>query len=107
MSRVGHHADRIVDFVLCQLSPCDGRGEEPSVPVRDLIGLLVENGYSGAVSSEYEGWHWNNWQSPFEIIATEQAVQRSAAEGSGSRMITDAAEARRIIDTHLGKAVQA
>ena len=69
--------------------------------------LLVEQGYSGAISSEYEGWHWNNWQSPFEIIAAEQAVQRSAAEASGSRMITDAAEARRILDTHLGKAVQA
>lgn len=85
----------------------DERSEEPSVPVRDLIRLLVENGYSGAISSEYEGWHWNNWQSPFEIIAAEQAVQRSAAEASGSRMITDAAEARRILDTHLGKAVQA
>ena len=85
----------------------DERGEEPSVPVRDLIGLLVEQGYSGAISSEYEGWHWNNWQSPFEIIAAEQAVQRSAAEASGSRMITDAAEARRILDSHLGKAVQA
>ena len=55
----------------------DENGEEPSVPVRDLIRLLVENGYSGAISSEYEGWHWNHWQSPFEIIAGEQAVQRS------------------------------
>jgi hypothetical protein len=64
------------------------------VPVRDLSRLLVENGYSGAISSEYEGWHWNHWQSPFEIIAGEQAVQRSAAADAGSRMITDAAEAR-------------
>ena len=47
----------------------DENGEEPSVPVRDLIRLLVENGYNGAISSEYEGWHWNYWQSPFEIIA--------------------------------------
>ena len=85
----------------------DERGEEPSVPVRDLVKLLVENGYSGAISSEYEGWHWNSWQSPFDIIAAEQAVQRSAANDAGSRMITDAAEARRILDTHLRKAVQA
>ncbi len=72
----------------------DENGEEPSVPVRDLITLLVENGYSGAISSEYEGWHWNYWQSPFEIIRGEQAVQRSAAADAGIRMITDAAEAR-------------
>jgi sugar phosphate isomerase/epimerase len=85
----------------------DEQGEEPSVPVRDLIALLVENGYSGAISSEYEGWHWNYWQSPFDIIAGEQAVQRSAAEAAGSRMITDAAEARAILDAHLRKAVRA
>ena len=72
----------------------DENGEEPSVPVRDLIRLLVENGYDGAISSEYEGWHWNYWQSPFEIIAGEQAVQRSAAEAAGSRMVVDADEAR-------------
>jgi len=72
----------------------DEHGEEPSVPVRDLVRLLVENGYNGAISSEYEGWHWNHWQSPFEIIAGEQRVQRSAAQDAGSRMVTDAAEAR-------------
>jgi hypothetical protein len=72
----------------------DDDGEEPSVPVRGLVKLLVENGYNGAISSEYEGWHWNHWQSPFDIIAAEQAVQRSAAADAGSRMITDLAEAR-------------
>lgn len=72
----------------------DDQHEEPSVPVRDLITLLVENGYNGAISSEYEGWHWNHWQSPFDIIRDEQAVQRSAAADAGSRMTTDAAEAR-------------
>lgn len=64
------------------------------MPVRDLIALLVRNGYNGAISSEYEGWHWNYWQSPFDIIRDEQAVQRSAAQNAGSRMVTDAAEAR-------------
>lgn len=72
----------------------DDSGEEPSVPVRDLIRLLVDNGYNGAISSEYEGWHWNYWQSPFEIIAGEQAVQHSAAQDAGSRMVTDGADAR-------------
>ena len=78
----------------------DENGEEPSVPVRDLIELLVKNGYSGAVSSEYEGWHWNNWQSPFDIVRDEQAVQRSAAEKAGSRMVTGAADARTVLAAH-------
>ncbi|KAA9105077.1 sugar phosphate isomerase/epimerase family protein [Microbacterium rhizomatis] len=85
----------------------DENGEEPSVPVRDLIALLVDNGYSGAISSEYEGWHWNYWQSPFDIIAGEQAVQRSAATAAGSRMITDAGEARSILSAHHAVAARA
>lgn len=85
----------------------DENGDEPSVPVSDLITLLVDNGYSGAVSSEYEGWHWNHWQSPFEIVRGEQVIQRAAAEAAGSRMITDAAEARRALDAHLAHAVRA
>jgi len=84
----------------------DERGEEPSVPVRDLIRLLVENGYNGAVSSEYEGWHWNHWESPFDIIRAEQAVQRSAAEAAGSRMTTDAAQAREQLRSHLAQPVR-
>lgn len=84
----------------------DENGEEPSVPVRDLIALLVDNGYSGAVSSEYEGWHWNYWQDPFEIVAGEQAVQRSAATNAGSRMITDPAEARAALSAHLAQPVR-
>lgn len=64
------------------------------MPVRDLVKLLVENGYKGAISSEYEGWHWNYWESPFDIIRAEQAVQRSAADNAGSRMVTDLTEAR-------------
>ena len=83
----------------------DENGEEPSVPVRDLIALLVRNGYSGAVSSEYEGWHWNYWQDPFEIVRGEQAVQRSAALEAGSRMITEAGEARVALRGHLGQPV--
>ncbi|MGO2189069.1 MAG: sugar phosphate isomerase/epimerase family protein [Microbacterium gubbeenense] len=78
----------------------DENGDEPSVPVRDLIRLLVENGYSGAVSSEYEGWHWNDWQDPFQIVTAEQAVQRDGAAAAGSRMITEADEARRVLAAH-------
>ncbi len=54
------------------------------MPVRELIALLVDEGYQGAISSEYEGWHWNYWDDSFEIVAGEQALQRSAAEAAGS-----------------------
>ena len=84
----------------------DENGEEPSVPVRGLIDYLVTHGYSGAVSSEYEGWHWNSWESPFDIIGAEHAVQRSAAENAGSRMITDPAEARAVLSSHLAQPVR-
>lgn len=84
----------------------DTDGEEPSVPVRELIALLVSIGYNGAVSSEYEGWHWNYWESPFDIIRAEQAVQRSAAADAGSRMITDPAEARAVHSAHLARPVR-
>ncbi|PLC11697.1 sugar phosphate isomerase [Kocuria flava] len=84
----------------------DEHGEEPSVPVRELIGQLVRSGYSGAVSSEYEGWHWNSWDDPFRIVHAEQAVQRSAAADAGSRMLTDAHEARRALERHLAPPVR-
>lgn len=79
----------------------DENHEEPTVPVRGLVKLLIDNGYSGAISSEYEGWHWNYWQSAFEIVRDEQAVQRSAAADAGSRMVTDAREAREALSAHL------
>jgi hypothetical protein len=84
----------------------DEQGEEPSVPVRDLIALLVDIGYTGAISSEYEGWHWNYWQSPFDIIRGEQAVQRSAAVNAGSRMVTSSEEARAQLSRHLRQPVR-
>ncbi|MBN9605332.1 MAG: hypothetical protein J0G30_01815 [Actinomycetales bacterium] len=80
----------------------DENGEEPSVPVRGLIEFLVQHGYNGAISSEYEGWHWNYWEDPFDIIRGEHVVQRSAAIDAGSRMITDPAEARAVLTAHLG-----
>lgn len=81
----------------------DENGEEPSVPVRGIVEFLIEHGYSGAISSEYEGWHWNDWQSPFDIVRAEQEIQRAAATGTGSRMITDPGQARSVLEAHLGR----
>ena len=65
----------------------DENGEEPSVPVRDLIKLLVENGYNGAISSEYEGWHWNNWQSA--VRHHPRRAGRAALRRRGRRLAHD------------------
>ena len=85
----------------------DGAGEEPSVQVRELIALLVNAGYNGAVSSEYEGWHWNYWDDAFGIIAAEQALQRAAAIDAGSSMVVDADTARAQLMAHFGRAASA
>jgi sugar phosphate isomerase/epimerase len=84
----------------------DALGEEPSVPVRDLIALLVDVGYNGAISSEYEGWHWNSWESPFDIVRAEQAIQRSAAHNAGSCMVLQPAQARDALHRHLAQPVR-
>jgi hypothetical protein len=81
----------------------DASGDEPSVPVRELIDLWVGSGYSAAISSEWEGFHWNDWDDPFEVVASEQSLARSAAETSGSRIVVDPAEARTLIRTHEGE----
>jgi hypothetical protein len=75
----------------------DGDGDEPSVPVRELIGLWVGSGYSAAISSEWEGFHWNDWDDPFAVVAGEQALMRASAQAAGSRIVVEAAEARRLL----------
>lgn len=85
----------------------DATGEEPSVPVRELIALLVNSGYQGAISSEYEGWHWNYWDDAFGIVAGEQALQRSAAVDAGSAMVLDAGAARDQLRSHFGRTASA
>jgi len=55
-------------------------GREPVVPVEELLGVLVEGGYHGYISSEYEGWHWNTGSDAFEMVARHQALCRSVLE---------------------------
>lgn len=75
----------------------DDAGEEPSVPVRELIDLWVRSGYSHAISNEWEGFHWNDWDDPFEVIARVQQLIRGAAADSGSRIVVDPAQARHLL----------
>ncbi|WP_374976528.1 sugar phosphate isomerase/epimerase family protein [Microbacterium trichothecenolyticum] len=74
----------------------DAQGEDPSVPAREIIDLYVKEGYSRTISSEWEGFHWNDWENAFDVIASQQALLRDAAARSGSRMIVDPSEARSI-----------
>jgi Xylose isomerase-like TIM barrel len=52
-------------------------GREPVVPIEELLDVLVEGGYTGYISSEYEGWHWDIESDAFEMVAREQALCRS------------------------------
>jgi Xylose isomerase-like TIM barrel len=77
----------------------DAAGDEPTVPVAEIIDLWVRCGYSAAISSEWEGFHWNDWENPFDVVAGEQALIRRSAEAAGSRIVTDPAEARGLLGT--------
>jgi hypothetical protein len=58
----------------------DQDGREPVVPVEELVDVLVDGGYGGYISSEYEGWHWNTQSDPFEMVARHQALIRSVLD---------------------------
>jgi hypothetical protein len=51
-------------------------GQEPVVPMDELLGVLVDGCYSGYISSEYEGWHWNAGADAFEQVARHHALCR-------------------------------
>ena len=55
-------------------------GREPVVPIEELLDVLVQCGYTGYISSEYEGWHWDIESDAFEMVAREQALCRSVLE---------------------------
>nr|BBE36491.1 C-glucoside lyase alpha subunit [Microbacterium sp.] len=54
----------------------DENGEEPSVPHGLLLRQLVDAGYTGYISSEWEGWHWNTTDDPFEMVAWQHRLMR-------------------------------
>src|SRR5204862_6924326 len=57
-----------------------GDGREPVVPVEELLDVLVDGGYAGYISSEYEGWHWNTRSDAFAMVIRHQALIRRVLE---------------------------
>ena len=55
-------------------------GREPVVPVEELLDVLVDGGYAGYISSEYEGWHWNTRSDAFAMVSRHQALIRRVLE---------------------------
>jgi sugar phosphate isomerase/epimerase len=53
---------------------------EPAIPVAETIRVLIEAGYEGYVSSEYEGWHWDIASDAWEMVAREQRIIRGVLE---------------------------
>ncbi|GHF34719.1 sugar phosphate isomerase/epimerase [Amycolatopsis bartoniae] len=54
----------------------DASGDEPSVPVKDILRVFIDSGYTGYISSEWEGWHWNVTDDPWDMIARHQKLER-------------------------------
>jgi hypothetical protein len=55
----------------------DEHGDEPSVPYPELLSVLVESGYSGYISSEWEGWHWDDTPDPFAMVQNHHRLLES------------------------------
>ncbi|GAA4718741.1 sugar phosphate isomerase/epimerase family protein [Phytohabitans rumicis] len=54
----------------------DASGDEPAVPVRDILRVFLRSGYTGYISSEWEGWHWNLNDDPWDMISRHHQLQR-------------------------------
>jgi sugar phosphate isomerase/epimerase len=67
--------DRIV-HVHGKFFELDADGNEPAVPYPELVRMLVEVGYGGFVSSEWEGWHWIEGRDGFAVIEGHHALLR-------------------------------
>ncbi|MFT4042329.1 MAG: hypothetical protein QM673_04125 [Gordonia sp. (in: high G+C Gram-positive bacteria)] len=59
----------------------DADGDAPGTPHDQLIGDLVRGGFTGYISTEWEGWHWNSVDDPFDMVASEQALTRRILSG--------------------------
>jgi sugar phosphate isomerase/epimerase len=63
----------------------DESGNEPAVPYPELIQVLLDVGYDGFISSEWEGWHWIEGRSGFDVIEQHHALLRRLIDGAAAR----------------------
>jgi hypothetical protein len=63
-------------------------GSEPATPLKDLMRVFSENNYTGSMSSEYEGWHWNYWDDAFDMVEQHQAEIRRHCAANGKEVRT-------------------
>lgn len=54
----------------------DADGNEPSAPHEVLLRDLVEAGYDRHISTEWEGWHWNKTDDPFDMVEAQQKLSK-------------------------------
>jgi nitrogen regulatory protein PII-like uncharacterized protein len=65
-------------------------GVEPSTPIPDILKVYADVGYTGSISSEYEGFHWDKWSNPFDQVDAHQKYIREIMEGYGYQVRTKA-----------------
>ena len=70
-------ADQIV-HVHAKFFHVDETGVDPAVPIAEQVQALVEGGYEGYMSTEWEGWHWDLHSEAFEQVARQQRIVRDA-----------------------------
>jgi sugar phosphate isomerase/epimerase len=70
----------------------DESGDEPSIPHEEILRVLVEGGYTGYISSEWEGWHWDDRSDAWTMVEGQQRLMAgildrltSAAHAMGGR----------------------
>jgi sugar phosphate isomerase/epimerase len=67
--------DRIV-HVHGKFFEVDEDGNEPAVPYDALVRVLTDVGYTGFISSEWEGWHWIDGRDGFAVLEQHHALLR-------------------------------
>lgn len=68
----------------------DATGNEPTTPIPAILKVYADAGYAGSISSEYEGFHWNNWSDPFDEVDKHQELIRKTMQGYGYQVRTTA-----------------
>jgi hypothetical protein len=54
----------------------DEAGRDPVVTFEELLPIFADGGYTGFVSSEYEGWHWDTTSDCFDMVVRQQELCR-------------------------------